>query len=162
MAPARPAYLLLFLAALLLLAALSFSRGAGPPEPSRSDAPIDLHPLGQPTQAPSPSTGLHHRASRFLTAFLRYEVGDLSQPVIRGLHRSTDSRFGAELLARPPRRAPAGAAPARIGALRIALLSQRPARALLSGTAWRRGQIEQFSFLFEKSRGAWRVVGVGE
>jgi hypothetical protein len=105
---------------------------------------------------------VHGAAHRFLAAFLRYEVGDLSPSVRRELRATAGSTFLVELLARPPHQISGLPPIARIVRLRITHLSPVPPRALLSGSARRGARLEQFSFLLELERGRWRVVGPGE
>ena len=166
MGPQRTPYLLLFcLSAALLLLAAVFSPNDAHDAPhvgtSTPRRPVDPQPLRsaaslQPSLAPLRAVARH-----FLGAFLRYEVSDLSETVRIRLRRTADRRFADELLSRPPRGFPASRQ-ARIVALRITRLSTSPPRALVSGSARRAGQVEQFSFLFEAAHGAWRCVGPGE
>jgi hypothetical protein len=153
-------------AGLLLLAAFAFSHDGGRQEvPTAKSGParlIDPQPLRPPGAAQGSLSHLHSVARHFLAAFLRYEVGDLSAAVRRGLRSRASHRFSAELLARPPHGLRASPPSARISRLRVALLSRAPGRALISGSARRGGRLEQFSFLFEARRGAWRCVGPGE
>lgn len=168
MATGRSARLLLFClaAALLLVSPFAFSSGDAPggPRPSEvAEAPrVDPQPLRPLPDRSADLSRLRGAARNFLTAFLRYEVGDLAPTVRRELHRNTAPGFLRELLARRAAPHPAASAPARIARLRITLLSSAPGRALLTGSARRAGHLEQFSFLFEAHRGLWRAVGPGE
>jgi hypothetical protein len=101
---------------------------------------------------------LRRDARRFLSAFLRYEGGELRQSVSRALRAWATKDFASELLDAPPRvhgRLPA----ARIDRLFIKEASWKPAIAVVGGVA-RRGQLsERFSFLFARSGGRWLAGG---
>jgi hypothetical protein len=101
-------------------------------------------------------------ARRFLAAFFRYEVGELGPAVRRALRATTTAGFAAELLRSPPRRPPQSVPAAVPGRLAIAVASVLPPRALVSGSARRGGEAEQFAFVFEARGGAWRASGPGE
>ena len=158
MASSRPPNLLLFCitAALLALAAFAFSGDAHNELGATRSGPA------RHIAAQSGPRRLHGATRHFLTAFLRYEVGDLSRSVRRQLRRSADAGFAAQLLARPLPDVHASSPRAQISRLRIVVLSRVPGRALVSGSALRRRRPEQFSFLFEARRGAWRAIGPGE
>lgn len=103
-------------------------------------------------------------AHRFLTAFLRYEVGDLSPPVRRALRTSSTRRFADRLLSFPPRRSAAGRFPPRATLQRvdIAFLSPLATRAVVSGTARRGGLSEEFSFVLTRRGATWLTSGPGQ
>jgi hypothetical protein len=153
--------------AALLAAALAF---AGSPSP-HSPPPPARSQLGAtaPPESPSAAAGvarlratLGAAARRFLVAFFRYEVG-AAGPRVRAALRATATRgFAAELLAAPPRRLSRALAAAVPGRLRLAVASISPPRALVSGSAERDGEMEQFSFLFTARDGVWRASGPGE
>jgi hypothetical protein len=132
------------------------SRGGG--ERQSSTASAYPPPLADPGTRIAPR--LDPRP--FLHAFLRYEVGELD-PALRRCIRATSTRaFADQLLSEPVRSPPHQLDPARIEQLTITDLSQRPPRALVSGTATRVGKPEQFSFLFEATEGLWFASGPAE
>jgi hypothetical protein len=101
---------------------------------------------------------LRRDARRFLSAFLRYEGGELSQPVSRALRAWATKDFASQLLVAPPRlhaRLPA----ARIDRLTIKEASWEPGIAVVGGVARRAERSEKFSFLFAKSGGRWLAGG---
>jgi hypothetical protein len=166
--PSRPLYLLLFCicSGLLVLVALSVPRDGGSGGSRGADSgpgpQMSLQPLRVPSATHRAPLSLRHAARRFLSAFLKYEVGDLSQAARQALRANASAGFAAELLAQPPRDVHASSPRAQISRLRIVVLSRVPGRALVSGSALRGRRPEQFSFLFEARRGAWRAVGPGE
>jgi len=103
-------------------------------------------------------------ARRFLIAFLRYEVGDLSAPVRRALRGAATRPFAERLLRRPPRRPAAGRFPPRATLRRIdiSFVSPRATRAVVSGAALRGGLSEEFSFVLARRGGIWLASGPGE
>jgi len=103
-------------------------------------------------------------ARRFLTAFLRYEVGDLSEPVRRALRGTATRRFADRLLRQPPRRPAAGQFPPRatLRRIHIAFISPLATRAVVSGAALRGGLSEEFSFVLARRGGTWLASGPGE
>jgi hypothetical protein len=125
------------------------ARAAKPVIPAASDSPALA--LSTP---PNPRS--------FLTAFLRYEVADPSPTISRRLRAAATPDFAAALLARPPAAPPRPLPPAHIARLDITLLSRRPPRALITGTALRRSRPEPFAFLFEARHGRWLATGPAE
>lgn len=107
---------------------------------------------------------LRRAASRFLSAFLPYEVGENTPSVAIRLRRTAAPSFARRLLARPPRPPASGVLPplAQLRRLHVAFLSGVGERALISGTARRGGALEEFSFLFERRHGRWLAAGAGE
>jgi hypothetical protein len=103
-------------------------------------------------------------ARRFLTAFLRYEVGDLSPPVRHALRTNATRGFADRLLSYPPRRPAAGRFPPRatLQRLDIAFVSPLATRAVVSGTAGRGGLSEEFSFVLAYRGTTWLASGPGE
>jgi Ni/Co efflux regulator RcnB len=103
-------------------------------------------------------------ARRFLDAFLRYEVGDLSAPVRRRLRAAATRPFAKRLLRRPPRRPAAGRFPPRATLRRVdvSFVSPRATRAVVSGAALRGGLSEEFSFVLARRGGRWLASGPGE
>jgi hypothetical protein len=108
--------------------------------------------------------GVRVAAGRFLTAFLRYEVGDLSAPVRRALRAGATRPFADRLLSHPPRPPAAGRFPPRATLRRIdiAFVSPLATRAVVSGSALRDGLPEEFSFLLVRRRQTWLASGPGE
>ncbi len=167
---AQPWRLALFcvVCAVLLAAAIGFAGGGYSPPTPQPAAPAEVVSAAPP--APQPAVGgaaalraaLGGQARRFLAAFFRYEVGDVGPGVRRMLRATATPGFAAELLSSPPRR-PARSVPAAVpGRLAIAVASVVPPRAVVSGSASRGGEAEQFSFVFEVVDGAWLASGPGE
>jgi hypothetical protein len=103
-------------------------------------------------------------ARRFLSAFLRYEVGDLDPQVRATLRDAATPGFAARLLAAPPRPPAPGSfpPPARLRRIEVAFVALAPPRAILSGEALRSDAPAQFSFLFELRGGRWLASGAGQ
>jgi hypothetical protein len=160
----RPGLFLVAVAVLIAAAALIS------PAPHRRASPARAAP--SPALAPSfalldgarrEEVRLRVAGRRFVSAFLRFEVGDLSPQVKQHLHDSTTAAFARDLEAAPARRLtrrPFEAA--RIERLEVSFLTASAHRALLSGTARRRDGPEEFSFLFALRGGRWRALGVAE
>ncbi len=143
----------------LLISAFLFSHGEGEPSPSSSFHPRTKTELSG-RRGPF-SVGLPRQAQRFLSAFLRYEVGESGRGVRRRLRQTATAGFAATLLSQAPRAA-AGIPPARLGRVSRAALGGEPPRALISGAAARGRREEQFSFVFELGNGVWRASGPGQ
>jgi len=95
-------------------------------------------------------------AASFARAYL--DRGNTDAGARARLRARSSAEFGAALL-----RAPAPATgPARIVRLSTALLSRDPPRALLTGSARRGGEPEEFGFVFESRAGRWLAVGPAE
>jgi len=103
-------------------------------------------------------------ARRFLTAFLRYEVGDVSAQVRRTIRGAATQPFARRLLRRPPRRPATGSFPPRatLRSVYISFVSPRATRAVASGSALRGGLSEEFSFVLARHGGKWLASGPGE
>jgi len=103
-------------------------------------------------------------AHRFLTAFFRYEVGELSPVVRRALRSGATGRFARRLLDDPPRAPARDRFPpqARLRRVDVAFVSPAATRAVVSGTARRGGLAEEFSFVFVRRWGTWLASGPGE
>jgi hypothetical protein len=134
-------------------------------------AGIEAGPVPNPApphaHTPRPTPALPRSSPRldprpFLCAFLRYEVGERSQVLRRRLRATTTTGFATQLLAAAARSPATNRPSARIARLRVTYLSDRPPRALVAGTAVRAARPEQFSFLFEASRGTWLASGPAE
>ena len=162
----RPRFVLFgLLAAALLLAGFAVSatseldsnagRSASPRRPLISSA--------LPDPGPARDTGALRRvASRFLSAFFEYEVGDLEPEVRRHLAASATPAFAAELLRHPPRPPGRPSSAARLRTLSTTITTTDPPRALISGSARRGTAVEQFSFLFVSTASGWRAGGPAE
>jgi hypothetical protein len=155
--------------AALLAAAIGFAGGGQPPAPAPPPPRSEVVPAAPPSPQPAAgeAAGLRARlggaARRFFAAFFQYEVGELGPGVRRALRATATPGFAAELLGAPPRSPPQSVAAAVPGPLAIAVASLTPPRALVSGSARRRGgEAEQFSFVFEAVDGAWLASGPGE
>ena len=128
-----------------------------PPRPSvvASASAIDLLDAARREEA-----RIRAAAARFLSAFLRYEVGDLTPSVAASLRALATPAFARQLVRRPPRQTGRPRGRARIERLDVSFVSAR--RALLSGVARRAEGPEEFSFLFTLHRGRWLAAGVAE
>jgi len=103
-------------------------------------------------------------ARRFVDAFGRYEVGDLSREV-RGVVRETSTPgFAKELLGAPPAPPPLGGfvGAAHIERLSVRFVSANGLRALVSGDLRRGAAPEEFGFLFVRHGGRWMASGPGQ
>jgi len=145
-----------------LLAAALLLRTTSPPPPPASPAP-EPHPTAHAAPAGRPAAAaLRHAARRFLTAFLRYEVGERSPATARALRATAAPAFAATLRRGPPR--PSAAAPrgpARLGPLTIARLTST--LAAVNATARRPAGPEQLSFIFARTEsGRWQASAPGE
>ncbi len=147
-----------------MVAAVDFAGGGHSPPAS----PVEVAPAAP--SVPRPAAGgaaalraaIGGQARPFLTAFFRYEVGDVGPWVRRALRADATPGFATELLGSPPRR-PVRSVPAAVpGRLAIAVASAVPPRVVVSGSASRGSEAEQFSFLFEVVDGAWLASGPGE
>jgi hypothetical protein len=114
-------------------------------------APSRLDHVGEERQ-------LRRDARRFLSAFLRYEGGELGESVRRALRAWATEDFASQLLKAPPR-VQVRLDPARIGELFIKEASWEPAIAVVAGVAKRGQRSERFSFLFARSEGRWLAGG---
>ena len=159
--------LFLLVSALLISCAVAFSRASvprgepAPVAPARAPRPQQAVALLYAVRREEARLGAAGR--RFVSAFLRFEVGDLSSQVRASLRASATSGFARELEAAPPR--PVGRrspATARIERLDISFLSGSAGRALLSGVARRPDGPEEFSFLFARRGHRWQAVGAAE
>lgn len=102
-------------------------------------------------------------ARHFLGAFLRYEVGQVSPAVARGLRASATPSFASELLMQPPgKAAPRMRVEARLGSIEVSFLSAVPPQALITGIAHRGGFSERFSFVLERRGLAWLAKEASE
>lgn len=109
------------------------------------------------------SVGLRRPARRFVSAYLRYEVGDRAPWVLRAVRSGATAPFRSQLLAAPVGEVAAGPPrAAEVRTLAVRAVSGKPPVALVSGEAHRPGGIEQFSFLFVRTRAGWRAFGPGE
>lgn len=158
----------LFLAAVAVLIAVAVLLARAP------------HPRGVPPARATPSPALapsfalldgarreeaRLRAAgrRFVSAFLRFEVGDLSPQVTQRLRSSATAAFARDLEAAPARRlARRPAEAARIERLEVSFLTASADRGLLSGFARRPDGPEEFSFLFALRGARWLALGAAE
>lgn len=113
--------------------------------------------------ARSVSADVRRAAQRFLIAFSRYEVGEISSAVRSQLRATASGAFASELLRRPPRPGPAQLVEeARLERLRVRFVSADADQALISGN-FRRGALpEEFAFLFARRADGWRATGPAE
>jgi len=153
----RALLFLLICAALVAVAVLLHA--ASPPAPPAAELRVSAH---RPPPRRLAAPALRRSARRFLTAFLRYEVGDRSSATSRALRATATPAFAAGLRRRPPRpSAAAPRAPARLGPLTIARLT--PTLAAVNATARRAAGPEQLSFLFARTAtGRWQASAPGE
>ena len=101
---------------------------------------------------------LRRDARSFLSAFLRYEEGELSRHVRRALRAGASEEFASELLRAPPR-FHEGLPAARIDRVFIKEASWEPTIAVIGGVARRAQRREKLSFLFARSEGRWHAAG---
>jgi hypothetical protein len=120
----------------------------------------------RPGRSPPPEilagrSAVEARARRFLAAFFRYEVGELTPEVVRALRASSTPEFAMELLRSPPRPVGGSVPPrARAGALDVVFLEDG-VRAQVNGAAYRGTRSEPISLLFERRGAAWLASGLG-
>lgn len=162
-APARIAVFVLVSAGLIALAvALAPSGPAPASRPSTAasaTAPVpgaDLLATAEPRKA-----RLDRAATAFISAFLRYEVGDLPASVSRSLGRLTTASFGRYLLGARPRQL-GGRELARIVKVETAFLDPAADRALVRGVARRADGPEELSFVFVLRGGRWLAARAAE
>jgi hypothetical protein len=160
----------LFLAVSALLIAFAVLLGRAPQPPGSPRA----QPPSSPVVSPTPAFALLDAARReevrlraagrrFVSSFLRFEVGDLSPQVIASLRASAIPAFMRQLEAAPARRlGRQRPTSARLERLDVSFLTGSARRALLSGVARRPDGPEEFSFLFALRSGRWRALGAAE
>lgn len=155
----------------LVASAVAFSRGgygssapATAPAPARSSVEAAAWARRVEARVSASAARLRAAARPFLSAFARYEVGDVGVGVRLGLRRAATSGFARRLLASPPRPSRVGGfvGRARIERLDTRFVAADASRALVSGR-FRRGALpEEFAFLFVRRAGGWRASGPGE
>jgi hypothetical protein len=161
--------LFLAVSALLVLASIAFSRGSdsigtGEPSHSKSRAAgargVEQELIDQLEQE---KVEVEVAAQRFLGAFLRYEVGDLTPTVRRTLRTTATPGFARRLFSFPTRPA-AGRFPPRavLRRLDVEFVSPQTTLARVNGTAWRAGLPEEFAFLFTLRPVGWLASGPAE
>jgi hypothetical protein len=136
----------------------------------RSDHPAGSAPVGitrgtppTPGRPRAPVPALASSARRFLTAFLRYEVGDQGGAVTRTLRATATRAFAVELLRNPPRPLPGAPRPdPHLGSLTFAPVSTKPPLTSVGAVAKRPTGPDQLSFVFELSHGTWLASAPGE
>ena len=163
MSPRDRTLLFAAVTAALITAALLLGHGAdtatSPASPPRTDLPLAPRRPGPKASPGAPAAS----ARRFLTAFLRYEVGDRDPSVARDLRRTSTHQFASDLLRDPPlRRGQAEGRPATLGRLSIVPIPGDPPLVSVSATARRRSGPEQLSFVFELRGGRWLASAPGE
>ncbi len=162
-----PIALFVVASAALIAAAVLFSRGGGWTSP-------EVEPSGELAQA-GPADDASARlaraevevkasARRFMAAFLRYEVGELTPAVRRDLRATTTSEFGRQLLTSPPRRPSAGGFPphAELRELNVTFLTPQATLAVIDGASVRDGFPEEFGFAFTRSASGWLASGASQ
>lgn len=151
--------------AALIAAAILFSQGGGWTSP-------EVEPSGELAQ-PDPAhdarlaraeVEVKASARRFMAAFLRYEVGELTPVVRRDLRATTTLEFGRQLLASPPRRPSAGSFPphAELRELNVTFLTPQATLAVIDGASVRAGFPEEFGFAFTRSPSGWLASGASQ
>jgi hypothetical protein len=161
----------LFLAAsaLLVLASIAFSRGSGsigtaePPRNGSRAAGIRGAEQALIDQLEQEKAEVEVASRRFLGAFLRYEVGDLT-PTVRRRLRTTATPGFARRLFNSPARPTVGRFPPRavLRRLDVQFVSPKATLARVNGTAWRAGLPEEFAFLFTLRPVGWLASGPAE
>jgi hypothetical protein len=158
----------LFVAVCVALIGFAVLLGRSPDPPGEPPKP------SPPTAERTPGSGalaharreearLRAAGRRFVSAFLRYEVGDLSRRDAASIRLGATAAFARELAAAPPRHLDRTAPEAaRIERIDISFLSGSARRALLSGVASRPDGPEEFSFLFALRSGRWLAIGAAE
>ena len=167
----RRLVLFAFVSAVLLASALAFASAGSAPEPPSNEpsAPslnVDVPAWARRTQlrAQSLASQLRQSARRFLAAFARYEVGQISAGVRIALRETTTSGFAAQLLGTPSAAPPLGGflGKAHLAKLNVSFVSATADRALVSGDLRRGPRPEEFSFLFVRRGGGWLASGPGQ
>jgi hypothetical protein len=161
--------LFLSICALLVLASIAFSRGsdsigtAEPPPSALETAGTRRSEQELIAQLERRQIEVEEAARRFLSAFLRYEVGDLT-PTVRRTLRSTATPEFARRLFSFPARPTIGRFPPRavLRRLDVEFVSSEGTLARVNGTAWRAGLPEEFAFLFMLRRVGWLAIGPAE
>jgi hypothetical protein len=116
-------------------------------------------PAGSRSRSPQVLEG----AREFVSAFLRYEVGEDLPWVRRRLRRGATAGFAGELLRSPVRVSSGpGRAPAKIETIRVEFVTRSRGLALVFGRARRADGPEEFSFLFTRTGGRWLARAPGE
>lgn len=162
--PARIAVFALASAGLIAFALALAPAGSAPPAPSSPAPPATVAvPDSELIAVAERRKARLDRAARtFISAFLRYEVGDLPVAVARSLDHLTTAEFRHYLLASPPRRPSRGHSRAQIVEVETAFLSPAAARALVRGVARRPDGPEELSFVFVLRGGRWLAAGAAE
>lgn len=169
--PARPHPVVFVLVSIVLVAsgvALSRSEFSQRADSEGQRESLGVRPAHLARRVAVETTRLHAQvelaARRFLTPFLRYEVGDVDARVRRELHATATPEFAAALLAIPPRPPTRGGFPprARLQSLAVNFAEDAAFRAFVDGSALRGVTPERFSFEFEYGQGGWRASGVTE
>jgi hypothetical protein len=170
MAPgAKPRPVVFVLVSILLIASgVVFShlgsRVEAEPEGAGAGARIEVADTGRAElEIARLRSRIEQAASRFVPAFLRYQVGDIDAGVRRVLRATATADFTADLLAVPPRPPRGGfPPPARLRGLAVRFSPDDAFHAFVEGTALRGGAPEVFSVEFEYAEGGWRASGVTE
>lgn len=166
MAPSRRPRPIVFIAvsALLVLSGIVFSRSESGGEVEEGSGRLAESPtlVAQRVEAETArlNAEVERSAERFLTAFLRYEVGDIDSDVRRELRATSTAELGAALLATPPHLPPGGGYPARarLQGLEVAF-ADGAFSAFVDATAVRGEGPERLSFEFEFVEGEWLAGG---
>lgn len=166
-APTARIVLFVVVSATLVAAAISFSRGAGwtgaEQEASGGAGPADARAQTLAAQLAQADAEVKATARRFLAAFLRYEVGELTPALRRVLRATATPEFGRQLLAFPTRRPPGNFPPrAELRRVDVTFVSPQATLAVVSGTALRAGRPEEFGFVFTQSASGWLASGAAE
>jgi hypothetical protein len=154
-------------AAALVLAAIVFNRGAEPTDAEREasgGAAASAQDQRRAAQLAQADAEVEATARRFLAAFLRYEVGELTPAVRRALRATTTPEFARQLLASPARRPSAGSFPPRaaVDRMNVTFISPQATLAVVDGTALRSGFPEEFGFVFTRTAPGWRASGAAQ
>lgn len=152
--------------AMLVGAPVVFSRGSNSigTEGAVHSEPVATGPEHELVARLEQEQGEVEAASRrFLTAFLRYEVGDQSPNVRATLHETATTEFARQLLGSPTRPTVGRFPPqAVLHSLDVEFVSPEGTLALVRGTALRARLPEEFAFLFALRPSGWLASGPAE
>lgn len=154
--------------ALLVVTAIFFNRGAESTDVEKEGGggamPAGAQERKQVARLAQADAKVEATARRFLVAFLRYEVGELTPAVRRALRATSTPEFGRQLLASSARRPPNSKFPprAQLHRVDVTFISPEATLAVVDGAALRAGFAEEFGFVFTETPSGWRASGVAQ